>query len=101
MTKSFWKNRNVFITGGTGLVGSWMIQRLLAEGAHLIGLVRDWVPESNLVLNRTHEKITLVRGSIEDYALIERVLNEYEIETIFHLAAQTIVGTANCSPLST
>ncbi|HOW28880.1 MAG TPA: GDP-mannose 4,6-dehydratase, partial [Elusimicrobiota bacterium] len=60
-----------------------------------------WVPESNLILSHDINKITTIRGSVEDYNLVERVLNEYEIDTIFHLAAQTIVGTANRSPLST
>jgi CDP-glucose 4,6-dehydratase len=99
--KSFWKHRPVLVTGCTGLLGSWLSQRLVAEGASVVGLVRDWVPQSNLILSGTIEKMTLVRGEVENYKLIERTLNEYEIETVFHLAAQTLVGTANRSPLST
>jgi CDP-glucose 4,6-dehydratase len=98
---NFWKDRPVFITGCTGLVGSWLTKYLLAEGAHVVGLVRDWVPKSNLVLEGNIDRIVLVRGSVEDYSLIERALNEYEIDTVFHLAAQTIVGIANRNPLST
>src|SRR5437763_398792 len=98
---SFWKHRNVFITGSTGLLGSWLTRRLVEEGAHVVSLIRDWVPESNLILDQTIDQITTVRGAAEDYAVVERTLNEYEIDTVFHLAAQTIVGTANRSPLST
>jgi CDP-glucose 4,6-dehydratase len=43
----------------------------------------------------------VVRGDICDAALMERVLGEYEIDTVFHLAAQTIVGIANRNPVST
>src|SRR5208337_2254070 len=97
----FWRNRPVFITGCTGLLGSWMSQALADRGAHVIGLIRDTTPQSHLYLSGTINKITTVRGEIEDYALIERALNEYEIETVFHLGAQTIVTTANRGPIST
>jgi CDP-glucose 4,6-dehydratase len=73
----------------------------LDRGADVIGLVRDWVPQSQLVLSGTHERIKIVRGDVTDYALLERTLSEYEIETVFHLAAQTIVPIANRNPLST
>lgn len=99
--RTFWKHRNVFVTGGTGLLGSWLVKRLVLEQAHVVALVRDWVPKSNLLLEGTIDQVTVVRGAIEDYATVERILNEYEIDTVFHLAAQTIVGTANRSPLST
>ncbi len=97
----FWKHRNVFITGGTGLLGSWLVKRLVQEQANVICLIRDWVPKSNLILEGSIEQVSVIRGAIEDYAVVERILNEYEIDTVFHLAAQTIVGTANRSPLST
>jgi len=99
--ENFWENKNVFITGCTGLLGSWLSEKLVAEGANLIGLVRDKVSKSNLYLTGTSEKMVLVRGQVEDYFLIERILNEYEVEVVFHLAAQTIVGISNVSPLST
>ncbi|MGD0079997.1 MAG: GDP-mannose 4,6-dehydratase [Methanoregula sp.] len=97
----FWRNRPVFITGCTGLLGSWMSQALAERGAQVTGLIRDTTPQSHLYRSGTINKITTVRGEIEDYALIERVLNEYEIETVFHLGAQTIVTTANRGPIST
>ena len=97
----FWYDRNVFVTGCTGILGSWLTRELVRRGANVVGLVRDRVPRS-LILNAAEwGAVSAVHGEIEDLPLVERALNEYEIETVFHLAAQTIVGTANRSPLST
>ncbi len=101
MPTGFWDRRRVFITGCTGLLGSWLTEALVNRGAHVTGLIRDWVPQSRLIQSDAMQHIVTVRGDIEDYPLLERVLNEYEIDTVFHLAAQTIVGTANRNPLST
>jgi CDP-glucose 4,6-dehydratase len=99
--KSVWKGKNVFVTGCAGFLGSWLTEELVNRGANVIGLVRDNVPGSNLRLTGTINKITVVKGELEDYFLIERALNEYEIEVVFHLGAQTIVGISNNSPMST
>jgi len=99
--KDFWKNRNVFITGCTGLLGSHLTGKLVDRQANVVGLVRDLVPKSNLVQTGVYDKINIVRGCVEDFFTVERALNEYEIDTVFHLAAQTIVGIANRNPLST
>jgi CDP-glucose 4,6-dehydratase len=96
-----WKNRNVLITGCTGLLGSHLTSMLVDRGANVVGLVRDMVPKSNLIKSGVCEEINVVRGSIEDFFTVERTLNEYEVDTVFHLAAQTIVGIANNNPLST
>jgi CDP-glucose 4,6-dehydratase len=98
---SFWRDRPTFITGGTGLLGPWLVKRLLETEADVVCLVRDWVPECELVRAGYLEKVKVVRGDIRDQALLERVLGEYEIDTVFHLAAQTIVGIANNNPIST
>jgi CDP-glucose 4,6-dehydratase len=97
----FWQDRRVFVTGCTGLVGSWTVRALLDQGAHVVGLVRDQVSGSELARNGLLARIDVVRGDLADYPLLERALAEYEIQTVFHLAAQTIVGIANRSPLST
>ena len=97
----FWKSRDVFITGCTGFLGYWLTEHLLKEGATIVGLVRDSVPQSSFFRFKLAERITVVRGEVEDYPLLERILNEYEIDTVFHLAAQPIVGTANRGSLST
>ena len=98
---SFWNQRRVFVTGATGLLGSHMIAELLQRGADVVCLVRDWVPDSESVHAGSLGRCRLVRGELEDYLLVLRALNEYEIDTVFHLGAQTIVGTASRSPLST
>ncbi len=98
---SFWQDRPVLVTGCTGLLGSWLSQTLVEAAAEVVGLVRDNVPQSQLVRTGTIDKIRIVRGDVTDYALMERTLNEYEVDVVFHLAAQTIVGIANRAPLST
>ncbi len=98
---NFWRDRPVFVTGATGLLGGWLIKRLLEAGADVVCLVRDWVPQSELVQNRLMERVKVVRGDVRDQALLERALGEYEIDTVFHLAAQTIVGVANRNPVAT
>jgi CDP-glucose 4,6-dehydratase len=99
--EKYWRDKNVLVTGCTGLLGSWLTMDLVNRGAVVTGLVRDLVPRSNLNLSGSGDKINTVRGSIEDYQLLERTINEYEIDTVFHLAAQTIVTIANRNPLST
>ena len=101
MSNTYWKNKNVFVTGCTGLLGSWLVKDLVEKGANVTGLIRDWVPKSNLILQDSINKINTIRGDVNDYFLMERILNEYEIDTVFHLAAQTIVSIANRNPMST
>lgn len=101
MDASFWLDRPVFITGASGLVGSWLVKHLHERGADVVCLMRDWVPQSELVQDRLIEKVKVVRGDVRDQALLERVLGEFEIDTVIHLAAQTIVTIANRNPIST
>jgi CDP-glucose 4,6-dehydratase len=98
---NFWLDRPVFVTGATGLVGSWLVKRLLAAGANVVCLVRDWMPQSELNQSNLLDRVRIVRGDITDQPLLERILGEYEISTVIHLAAQTIVGIANRNPVST
>ncbi|CAN5708226.1 GDP-mannose 4,6-dehydratase [soil metagenome] len=98
---SFWRDRSVLVTGATGLVGSWLVERLADAGADVVCLVRDWVPQSRLVRSGLADRVKVARGDIRDQGAMERVLGEHEIVTVFHLAAQTIVGIANRNPVST
>jgi CDP-glucose 4,6-dehydratase len=98
---AFWQDRPVLVTGATGLVGDRVVQRLRQAGADVVCLVRDWVPQCEFVRSRDVEKVKVVRGDVRDIDVIERTLGEYEIDTVLHLAAQTIVGIANRGPLST
>lgn len=97
----FWRDRPTFVTGATGLVGGWLTRRLHELGAEVVCLVRDWVPRCELVRTGLLERVTIVRGDLVDHTLLERILAEYEIRTVIHLAAQTIVTIANRNPLST
>jgi len=101
LNRSFWLDRPTLVTGGTGLVGSWLVKRLMDAGADVVCLVRDWVPQSEMVRQGWIEKVKVVRGDIRDRETIERVLGEYEVDTVIHLAAQTIVTIANRNPIST
>ena len=101
MAVEFWRDRPTFVTGATGLVGGWLVKSLVAAGADVVCLVRDWVPQSELTRTGLSEKVKVVRGDVQDQALLERVLGEYEVDTVIHLAAQTIVPIANRNPAST
>jgi CDP-glucose 4,6-dehydratase len=97
----FWLDRPTLVTGATGLVGSWAVKRLVEAGAEVTSLVRDWVPRSELVRAGSLDRVNVVRGDVTDQALLERTVGEYEIDTVLHLAAQTIVPIANRNPVST
>jgi len=97
----FWRDRPVFVTGATGLVGGWLVRHLVNAGADVVCLIRDWIPQSELVRAKLIEQVKVVRGDVRDQAVVERALGEYEVVTVFHLAAQTIVGIANRNPVST
>lgn len=101
MSSSFWNNRTAFVTGATGFVGSHIALQLVEQGARVVCLQRDAVRTNSLDLFDLRNRVTVVNGTIEDYSLMERIIAEYEIEAVFHLAAQAIVGAANRSPLST
>jgi CDP-glucose 4,6-dehydratase len=101
MVEGFWRDRPTFVTGATGLVGGWLVQRLRDARADVVCLVRDWVPQSPLLADGLSSELKIVRGDLCDQVLLERVLGEYEIDTVLHLAAQTIVGIANRNPVST
>ena len=98
---SFWRDRPVFVTGASGLLGSWLVRHLLAAEADVVALVRDWVPRSEFAASGLLDRVRVVRGDVRDQETMERALGEYEIATVFHLAAQTTVGVANRNPVST
>lgn len=101
MASGFWQDRPTLVTGASGLLGGWLTRSLVAAGAQVVCLLRDWVPQSELMRAGLFRRVTGVRGDVRDQSVIERTLGEYEIDTVFHLAAQTIVGVANRNPVST
>lgn len=98
---NFWNNRTAYVTGATGFVGAHIAKALVENGARVVCLQRDNVRANSLDIFNLASKVTVINGALEDFALMQRVLNEYEIEAVFHLAAQALVGAANRSPLST
>lgn len=101
LNRGFWQDRPTLVTGATGLVGGFLIRRLLSLKADVVCLVRDWVPQSEIVRSTDIEQTRVVRGDVRDQATLERTLGEYEVATVIHLAAQTIVPIANRNPVST
>jgi CDP-glucose 4,6-dehydratase len=101
MPTSTLSGRSVFVTGAYGLLGSWLVKALLEQGTRITVLRRDTVAASALTLEGTEARVNVVAGDVCDAGLVERALSEYEVDTVFHLAAQTIVGVANRSPVST
>ena len=97
----FWNGRRVFVTGATGIVGSWLVKDLLARGAYIVALVRDTDPQSELYRSGDIRRVSVVNGALEDFWTLERAINQHEVDAVFHLGAQTIVGTAHRFPLST
>lgn len=101
MKEEFWKDKRVFITGATGIIGSWLTKALVERGAYVVTLVRDWDPQSDLISTGVINRVHVVSGALEDYATLERAINEQEVDTVFHLGAQAIVTIASRSPLPT
>ncbi len=97
----FWQDRPVLVAGATGLLGSWLVRKLVELNSDVVCLVRDWVPQSELVRANILDRVKVVRGDLRNVSLMERILGEYEILTVFNLAAQAIVQIANRNPLST
>ena len=101
MSENFWLGKKVLITGATGLVGSWIAKRLYEEGACVVALVRDWNPQSALISSGLIQRIQVINAEIASFGCLERAINKHEVDTVFHLAAQTIVGAAMRNPLET
>lgn len=97
----FWKDRRVFVTGATGMIGAWLVKDLLAQGAYVVALVLDADPQSELYRSGDVNRISAVNGNLEDFGTLERAINAHEVDTVFHLGAQAIVGVAHRAPLPT
>jgi CDP-glucose 4,6-dehydratase len=92
---------SAFVTGAYGLLGTWLVRALVRDGVEVTVLRRDATPRSALVLESLEAQVNVVTGDLVGAGVVERALGEYEVDSVFHLAAQTIVGTANRSPAST
>ena len=96
-----WRGRRAFVTGATGMIGSWLVRTLLDAGAEVVVLVLDADPQSELFRSGDVARTTVVNGALEDYSAVERAVNVHEVDTVFHLGAQTLVGPAHRAPLAT
>jgi CDP-glucose 4,6-dehydratase len=96
-----WTGRRVLVTGASGVIGSWLVKRLLEEGTQVVALVLDLDPQSELMRSGDIERVAVVNGRLEDFRDVERAVNLHEVDTVFHLGAQTIVGVAHRFPLAT
>jgi CDP-glucose 4,6-dehydratase len=101
LDEAFWKGRRVFVTGASGIVGTWMVKQLLELDAYVVALVRDADPQSELIRSGDINRTTVVNGSLEDRYVLERAINEHEVSTVFHLGAQALVEVAYRSPWMT
>ncbi|HEX5235983.1 MAG TPA: NAD-dependent epimerase/dehydratase family protein [Silvibacterium sp.] len=98
---SYWKGKSVFVTGATGLMGSWLVKALLREQADVVALVRDQAPNSMLVRDGLLDRIAIVNGELESLPTMRRAIAEYQPHTVFHLAAQPLVQVAKLDPVGT
>jgi CDP-glucose 4,6-dehydratase len=101
MRRDHWRDRPVLVTGATGFLGGWLVKELLARGARVVALVRDGAPRSLFSLERMGERVETIHGFLADRDLLRRVMCEYDIATVFHLAAQALVGVARTDPIGT
>lgn len=101
LTPTFWMDRPVFVTGGTGFLGGWVVRKLADMGAQIVALVRDGNPGAMFFGDQLSSRVTCVYGKLEDASLIKRSFAEYGIDTVFHLAAQPLVGVAKLDPIGT
>ncbi len=100
-TANPWSSRTIFVTGANGFLGAHLAKTLVERGGRVVGLVRDHPAESYFAWARLQERVCVVSGDLTDIGLLERALNEYEVDTVLHVAAQAIIGAANRAPLST
>lgn len=96
-----WPARRVLVTGATGMVGSWLVKDLLEAGAAVVAFVLDPDPQSELYRSGDVRRVSVVAGALEDFRAVERAVAVYEVDTVLHLGAQTIVGAAQRAPLVT
>src|ERR1700682_6233567 len=97
----YWNGKSVFVTGGTGLIGSWLVKKLIAARAQVVVLVKDTNPQSEIMRSGDLNRVVITYGSIEDFDTLAHAINLYDVDTVFHLGAQTQVGVAHRYPLKT
>ena len=100
-SNTYWSDKRVLVTGASGMVGSWLTRWLSESGAYTVAFIADTDPQSELIRSGTINKINVINGRLENYDDIERAINNHEVDSIFHLGAQPIVGAAGRAPRHT
>jgi CDP-glucose 4,6-dehydratase len=93
--------RSVLVTGAHGLLGTWLVSALVKAEVRVVVIRRDEPVASALAMMGLEDRVSTVTGDICQSGLIERALAEYEVDSVFHLAAQTLVGVAHRAPVPT
>lgn len=101
MAKNGWEDRRVLVTGGSGFIGSWLVKAFIELGSNVFVFVRDLDPQSEFFRSGDYLNTSIVQGELEDFRALKRAINEHEVEFVFHLGAQAIVGVAHRDPLQT
>jgi len=102
MKKSFWKNRRVLITGGSGFIGSWLCKSLVSMQANVVVVDIKLPKEFSYTVSRINSgKPLFIRGDVRNFTSLQNIIRKYRVNTIFHLAAEAIVSRALMNPYKT
>jgi len=99
MQRKFWKGKRVLITGYEGFLGSNLTKCLLKLKAEISGLDIVTKRKKTILTRKELRAINIVKGSVEDLALVNRIVKKERIEIVFHLAAEALVGDCLKEPL--
>ena len=98
MNKKFWRNKKVLITGFEGFLGSNLTKTMISSGAKVFGLDIKVGRKDTILTKADYSKITVIKGSVANYELVKKIILSNNIDTIFHLAAEALVGKGYLYP---
>ena len=95
------KNRNILVTGGTGFVGSHLVEELVMQEANVVTTFISTNPLSYFFSQKLNKKVRMAHVDVRDFESVFDLVTKNDIEYIFHLAAQALVETAYYNPKKT